>query len=103
MKRNFTLNFPDGTNAMVTERGCAHQVLTYKILVKGKWQIVNDVKEEIYQEGCHAENAGEVDKPSTLYCYCSGRLCNTSPKHFHINWLLWMGSLLTLIISKVII
>lgn len=90
MKRNFTLHFPDGSNAMVTERGCAHQVLSYKILVKGKWELVNDVNEDIYQEGCHVEATTHGNKPATLYCYCSGRLCNSSPKQNYNQWSLFV-------------
>lgn len=104
MKRNFTLEFPDGSechfeskygdhvaifslflllgNAIVTERGCAQQSFSYRVLKRGQWQTVNDVNETIYQDGCILENQGT--KPPTQYCYCSSRLCNSaSPIHFN--------------------
>ena len=75
-----SVSFPTAV-AVVTERGCAQQVLSYKVRsANGQWNTVNDVDKNVYQEGCHEENAGlELDKPPTLYCYCSGRLCNSSP------------------------
>ncbi len=96
MKRNFTLEFPDGSkfqlssnaksiscdisffpgNAIVTERGCAQQSFSYRVLKRGQWQTVNDVNETIYQDGCILEHQGT--KPPTQYCYCSSRLCNAA-------------------------
>jgi len=76
MKRNFTLEFPDGRTAIVTERGCAHQSLSYRVLKRGQWQTVNDVNETVYQDGCILEHQGT--KPPTQYCYCSSRLCNSA-------------------------
>ncbi|XP_032792990.2 uncharacterized protein LOC116929753 [Daphnia magna] len=76
MKRNFTLEFPDGRNAIVTERGCAQQSFSYRVLKRGQWQTINDVNETIYQDGCILEHQGT--KPPTQYCYCSSRLCNAA-------------------------
>lgn len=70
-----TLNLGTGT-AIVTERGCAHQSLSYRVLKRGQWQTVNDVNETVYQDGCILEHQGT--KPPTQYCYCSSRLCNSA-------------------------
>jgi len=79
--RNLIFLFPITGSAIVTERGCAHQSLSYRVLKKGTWHTVNDVNETLYEDGCQLE--GEQPdafshKPPTLYCYCSGRLCNTA-------------------------
>lgn len=70
----------------MTERGCAHQSLSYRVLRKGTWHTVNDVNETLYEEGCHLEGdqleALSAHKPPTLYCYCSGRLCNGASTHY---------------------
>ena len=63
-------------NAIVTERGCAQQSFSYRVLKRGQWQTVNDVNETIYQDGCVLEHQGT--KPPTQYCYCSSRLCNAA-------------------------
>lgn len=83
MKRNFTLEFPDGRTAIVTERGCAHQSLSYRVLKRGQWQTVNDVNETVYQDGCILEH--QTSKPPTQYCYCSSRLCNSAPSIATLN------------------
>jgi len=74
MKRNYTLDFPDGRKAVVTERGCAPQSISYRIYKRGKWEVVNDVDENAYENGCVLEHQ-EAGSP-TQYCYCSSRLCN---------------------------
>lgn len=63
-------------NAIVTERGCAQQSFSYRVLKRGQWQTINDVNETIYQDGCILEHQGT--KPPTQYCYCSSRLCNAA-------------------------
>jgi hypothetical protein len=113
MKRNFTLEFPDGSNkthrplhkdlippkvyytflslgnAIVTERGCAQQSFSYRVLKRGQWQTVNDVNETIYQDGCILEHQGT--KPPTQYCYCSSRLCNAAtPVQLSSNLLVYL-------------
>ncbi|XP_046445231.1 uncharacterized protein LOC124194883 [Daphnia pulex] len=89
MKRNFTLEFPDGRNAIVTERGCAQQSFSYRVLKRGQWQTVNDVNETIYQDGCILEHQGT--KPPTQYCYCSSRLCNAAtPVQLSSNLLVYL-------------
>ena len=64
----------------MTERGCAHQSLSYRVLRKGQWQTVNDVNETLYEPGCQLEERTDYasHKPPTLYCYCSSWLCNHS-------------------------
>jgi len=74
MKRNFTLDFPDGRKAVVTERGCAPQSFSYRIFKRGKWEVVNNIDEKAYENGCVLEHQ-EAGHP-TQYCYCSSRLCN---------------------------
>ena len=63
--------------AVVTERGCAPQSLSYRIHKKGKWEVINDIDKEAYKDGCVLENQG--DGRPTQYCYCSSRLCNSTP------------------------
>ena len=69
--------------AIVTERGCAHQSLSYRVLKRGQWQTVNDVNETVYQDGCILEH--QTSKPPTQYCYCSSRLCNSAPSIATLN------------------
>lgn len=73
-------------NAIVTERGCAQQSFSYRVLKRGQWQTVNDVNETIYQDGCILEHQGT--KPPTQYCYCSSRLCNAATPVQHSSNLL---------------
>lgn len=61
---------------MVTERGCAPQSFSYRIYKRGEWEIVNNIDEKAYENGCVLEHQ-EVGPP-TQYCYCSSRLCNNA-------------------------
>jgi len=92
MKRNYTLDFPDGRKAVVMERGCAPQSFSYRIYKKGKWEVVNDVDEKAYENGCVL--AYSEAGPPTQYCYCSSRLCNSSPLLFNDFRLLVIATIL---------
>jgi len=95
LTRTFSLKHGQGSEGFVTivERGCALQAYTYQDLVRGKWETITTIQEEVYSTGCFTDHWAGNLATNTEYCYCDTPLCNSATKLLPL-WLLGVAILL---------
>jgi len=77
MKKIYKYQLLNGEVIETVQRNCANQKYTDQVFKNGAWQEENTV-EEPYKPGCDVQKY--VGLETTMYCHCTGALCNSSSK-----------------------